>query len=217
MGVRRAVRRLWDTYRLFRWASCAIGALSATGLGGALVGLAYRWRRLGEIATDSPEFGGEEHLLPTVAMPRIVVPSWLPWLAVPVVLIALVWLATHLPMRRPDNGFERDPHRLFTDADRAWIDSCTGRRCEHRTLGLFRCRYAAEQLDHWYPWAKGGATDRHNLVNLCARHNRRKTDHVPTWLQTALLARARMKYFPPRWRGYVRPDGLSHEEETEER
>ena len=99
----------------------------------------------------------------------------------------------------------------FDDADRAWLEKAVGSRCEHRMLGLFRCPRRGEQMDHHYPWSKGGATDRHNLVYLCARHNRRKSDHTPTLWGTWLLYRARLKYLPPALRGYAWPDGRSRE------
>lgn len=208
--MRRTLSRLWGAYRWFRVACYVGGALSGTSLGSALVWLAYRFRRLGELATDSPEYASDQRLLPAPHMPDL--SSWArPALAALAVLAALLVVRALLrwPMRKPDNPFDRDPRRLFTDSDRAWIDSCCQGRCEHRCLfGLFRCRYKAQQLDHWYPYAKGGATSRRNLVDLCARHNNRKSDHVPTRLQTAMLAHARLKYFPPEWRGYCRPDGL---------
>ena len=133
---------------------------------------------------------------------------------VPLLLLA-VWLACRMPMAKPDNPFDRDPRRLFTDSDREWIDSCCQHRCEHRyCFGLLRCRYRAQQLDHWYPYAKGGATSRTNLVDLCAKHNNRKSDHVPTRLQTWMLARARHSYFPVEWRGYCKPDGRVEDDDV---
>ena len=93
-----------------------------------------------------------------------------------------------------------------------------GGRCEHRRLfGLLRCRGPIEHMDHHYPWSRGGATDRHNLVGLCARHNLRKSDGIPTLLRTWLLYRSRLKYFPARLRGYAWPDGRAHSMRDDDR
>lgn len=140
-----------------------------------------------------------------------------PILAAAVVLIALLALA-NLRMPKPDNPFDRDPVRLFSDADRTWIRMAAGGRCEHRRLfGLLRCRGPIEHMDHHYPWSRGGATDRHNLVGLCARHNLRKSDGIPTLLRTWLLYRSRLKYFPARLRGYAWPDGRAHSMRDDDR
>lgn len=116
-----------------------------------------------------------------------------------VVGVGVVWLMVRLPMPRPRNGFPggRDPRRLFTRTDRAWIMRCAGGRCEHRLWGVFRCRRREGlELDHHWPHALGGATVRGNLVLLCRRHNGRKSDRRPTVWSTMLLRRARRRYFP---------------------
>ena len=61
------------------------------------------------------------------------------------------------------------------------------------------------QMDHHYPHAKGGATVRTNLVWLCDRHNNRKSDHVPTRLETWMLYRA-----------YARIDATTDETEEDD-
>ena len=124
------------------------------------------------------------------------------WDMLPVIygLLAAVWLGFHMPVWNPRNGPSgwRDPRRLFTASDRAWIERAAGGRCEHRILfGLLRCPARSNlQLDHWYPHARGGATSRGNLVLLCARHNRAKSARVPTLWETFLLRRARRRYMP---------------------
>lgn len=152
-------------------------------------------------------------------------PSWIP---LTILAILIMWALFRLPMPNPHNDWPtedgRDPRRDFTESDRWWIMECAGYRCEHRSLlGLFRCRRRAPrdavgkgmlrqlggetgQLDHHYPHAKGGATTRRNLVYLCARHNRMKSDRTPTLWDTWMLERARLKYFPRKWRAYARPD-----------
>lgn len=215
----RAIRRLWSAYRALRIAAWALGALgAAAGFAGAAWALAAR-RLRARLMTDSPEFADDTRIDPfglaglrdrLPRIPRPDLPALPVWpVAAALGAMAVVWLILHIPMGRPDNPFDRDEPRLFSDADRTWISKITGGRCEHRWLfGLLRCRHKGEHMDHHYPWSKGGATDRHNLVWLCARHNIRKSDHVPTWFDTWVLYRARLKYLPPRWRGYARPDGV---------
>lgn len=200
--------------RVRRTVRLALAALGGCGVSAALA-LAASWvRRTVATAEDSPEFSGGPHRLVSVGVASGDVPALSG--AVPVVLaVAAVLLALRAyakwPMARPRNGFDRDPRRLFGEADRAWIERAAGGRCERRRFfGLLRCGNDIEQLDHWYPYAKGGATDRHNLVGLCAGCNRRKSDHVPTRLQTRRLAKARAGYFPEGLDDFLIPDGKDH-------
>lgn len=223
MGVRRLIGMvgdMWRTYRRFRIITYTVGAVGGVGASASAGLAAFQWRVTRNMRADSPEFAGETRSLadmlhlPSLPEP----PAWLDGMITPMVctlgVLLVLWVLARLPMPRPDNPFDRDPRRLFTDADRAWLDHATGGRCEHRLLGMFRCRRQGEQMDHHYPWAKGGATDRHNLVNLCARHNRRKSDRTPTLWGTWLLYRARLKYLPPALRGYAWPDGRDHSNDT---
>lgn len=230
MSVRRTIRRAWETCRLLRVASYTMGALAgAGGLAGAYWTLLARRLRAG-LAEDSPEYAADTTVDPWHAGERAAGLARMlrqirdaagarlvPILAAAVVLIMLLILM-NLRMPKPDNPFDRDPVRLFPDADRTWIRMAAGGRCEHRRLfGLLRCRKPIEHMDHHYPWSRGGATDRHNLVGLCARHNLRKSDGIPTLLYTWLLYRARLKYFPARLRGYAWPDGRAHSMRDDDR
>lgn len=171
------------------------------------------WRTRLDQLTDAPEYADEQTRGEWTGFTR----QWwqsLPWRGMLVgactilILVLVVRLIAMIPMANPDNPFDRDPQRLFSDRDREWIRDLTGDRCERRRLfGLMRCRHRGEQMDHWYPWAKGGATSRHNIAWLCAKCNNRKTDRVPTIWATRALTRARMRYFPARWRAWARPDG----------
>lgn len=230
MSVRRTVRRVWETYRLLRVASYTAGALAGVGgLAGACWTLLARRMRVA-LSEDSPEYAADttvdpwhagEHaagLIRAFRDVRIMAGARLvPILCLSGLLIVLLILM-NLRMPKPDNPFVRDPVRLFSDADRTWIRMAAGGRCEHRGLfGLLRCRKPIEHMDHHYPWSRGGATDRHNLVGLCARHNLRKSDGIPTLLCTWLLYRARLKYFPARLRGYAWPDGRAHSVRDDDR
>lgn len=221
------LRRLYADYRALRWALWALGGLAsmAATVIGALK--ADEWRRMGPVLADSPEYAADaEAATPWGSihwsMPHVDLGPFVPLLIVLAVILA-VRAVVRWPMARPDNPWERDPKRLFTDADRRWIKEVTGNRCEHRYLfGLLRCHkhgaYMDEhgQMDHHYPHAKGGATVRTNLVWLCDRHNNRKSDKVPTRLETWMLYRARLKYLPARWRAYARIDATTNETEDDD-
>lgn len=230
MVVRRLLarlRRLYADYRALRWALWALGAVAS--IGGTIVGAlaADAWRRMGPVLTDSPEYASDAKASPPLAsihwsLPHIDLGPFVPFLIALAVVLA-VRVLLRWPMARPDNPWERDPRRLFTDADRRWIKELTGNRCEHRWMfGLLRCRRRGAymdghgQMDHHYPHAKGGATVRTNLVWLCDRHNNRKSDHVPTRLETWMLYRARLKYLPARWRAYARIDATTDETEEDD-
>lgn len=99
-------------------------------------------------------------------------------------------------------GERRDPTRTFSAATKRQAAELAGHRCEGTRL--LRCRHRGEDLhgDHWYPHARGGSTDPANLVMLCPRCNRRKSDKIPSHLATAILYRRRRSYMPP---GRMRP------------
>ncbi len=122
------------------------------------------------------------HSIPTVAIVGGVVAA----------LAILVKLASR------QRGIEwRDPQRAFSPAQRrAIFDRCDG-RCEHHSLILGRCRAAATQADHIYPWSLGGDTSLANGAGLCARHNRMKSNHIPSGWYIRRLENARKSYFPP--------------------
>lgn len=219
------LRRAWADYRALRWTIWALGGVVSTA--GTVLGAleANRWRLMGPILEDSPEYASDSDAAKPLfdihwTMPHIDLGPFVPFL-VAVGILLLVRVLLRWPMARPDNPWDRDPQRLFTDADRRWIKELTGNRCEHRSLfGLLRCRrrgaYMDEhgQMDHHYPHAKGGATVRTNLVWLCDRHNRLKSDKVPTRLETWTLYRARLGYLPAKWRAYARIDAHSNETEA---
>lgn len=82
----------------------------------------------------------------------------------------------------------RDVKRVFTAKEKNSISRVCGHRCEGTGLFL-RCRYTGTDLhgDHWFPHSKGGATTTDNLVMLCPTCNRKKSDAIPTLLQTKAL------------------------------
>ncbi|MBT1161776.1 HNH endonuclease [Bifidobacterium sp. SO1] len=223
------IRHAYDTYRMLRWTLWIAGVLAGIAgvTGAALMGYANRIRA--GLYRDAPEYAADTRIDPlhmTSILSGINPAAWwgsiigdgrLPLvIGIPLLLI-LLRLLTLIPLGRPDNPYDRDPRRLFSDADETWIRDCARGRCEHRSLlGLWRCRasYAhGDEMhhDHHYPWSKGGATGRHNLVLLCKKHNLKKSDRLPRFCETWLLYRARLRYFPARWRAYAWPDGKAVE------
>lgn len=119
----------------------------------------------------------------------------LPLLAL-LVLLAVV-LGAPLPGRGPGWFARRDPWRGFKYDVRRVVLSRAGRRCEAAAfLAWGRCPQAADQVDHIYPWSKGGATAVSNGQALCAHHNRSKGNRTPAWWYVLSLERRRRSYVP---------------------
>jgi hypothetical protein len=72
-----------------------------------------------------------------------------------------------------------------------------GDRCEAPLVFVVgRCRHAAVEIDHIYPWSKRGATVTSNGQALCKNHNRHKGNLRPPWWYVLGLERRRRSYFP---------------------
>lgn len=225
----KLLHRIAGAYRTYKqvrylvWALAGLGSLATTLVGSWWVLVA---KARSALAEDAPEYAADTPIsalnlgLPQLDLPTIPVPNLWPALIVAAV-VALLFGLTHIPMSRPDNPFEKDPQRMFSEADRAWIAEAAGHRCEHLTLGIFRCHQhgsdtfplnlgdSTGQMDHHYPHSRGGATSRHNLVWLCEKHNKRKSNRIPTMWQTWLLTQSRQHYFPAELHDYMQPTGLA--------
>lgn len=128
-----------------------------------------------------------EHLLHEIS--PLIGQYW--WVAVGLaVMIVLVAAA------RRGRQVQRDPKRLFTSAERQEASRRAGGRCEHKSVIWFRCSAPGTHGDHIYPWSRGGATVMMNHQWLCAKHNLRKSDHVPSRVYIWRLERRRKSYFP---------------------
>lgn len=119
--------------------------------------------------------------------------------ALEIVRRAALWvdrLITGL-IHRPLPKDKRDPARVFTAAAKREASELAGGRCEGTRV--IRCRHRGDDLhgDHWYPHSRGGATTLDNLVMLCPKCNRRKSDKIPTSAETAVLYLRRRSYMPP--------------------
>lgn len=139
---------------------------------------------------------------------------FLPWVALLAGL--LVVLKAPLPSRGPGLFARRDPWRTFKYDARRTVLARAGHRCEGALLlAWVRCRDAAEEADHIYPWSRGGATVVSNGQALCRKHNRSKSNLAPPWWYVLTLERRRRGYFPG---GFdVRVSGAMSPEDTARR
>lgn len=132
----------------------------------------------------------------------------LPYIAMVAAAIAIVaafyrlsWGLYISVMRAPRDHHRRDSTRLFSEQQKTAAARRCGNRCEG--TGIFRrCSSRSRKLqgDHWFPHSKGGATTEDNLVMLCGKCNRRKSDKIPTPIQTWAL-----KYRRQKGMGYPHP------------
>lgn len=109
--------------------------------------------------------------------------------------LVIIEQSFHSLSRRRRPVHKRDPRRAFTDRQkRAAGDQCHW-RCEGTGI-FYRCRHEGKDLqgDHWYPYARGGATNMQNLVMLCPKCNNKKSDKIPSMFQTKALGRRRKKH-----------------------
>lgn len=111
-------------------------------------------------------------------------------------LTALVVLMCPLPGRGP-GGARRDRWRGFRFDPRRTVLARAGHRCEAAAfLAWGRCGDPATEVDHVYPWSKGGPTVVSNGQALCKGHNRAKSNLTPPWWYVLALERRRRRSFP---------------------
>ncbi|MBK3582255.1 HNH endonuclease [Streptomyces sp. MBT57] len=88
----------------------------------------------------------------------------------------------------------RDPTRFFSWGQKQQLILQANGRCEHTPPLWFRCAAPGTEADHVHPWSRGGPTELWNGQLLCRRHNRRKSNRVPSPLYRRRLARRRKRY-----------------------
>lgn len=124
------------------------------------------------------------------------VQPYLLWFVLVLGLIAVYRLP--LPGRGPGLFSGRDPWRGFRYQARETVLTRAGNRCEEPLfLAWIRCRESAREVDHIYPWSKGGATAVSNGQALCSKHNRQKSSRTPAWWYVLSLEHRRRAYYPP--------------------
>lgn len=88
----------------------------------------------------------------------------------------------------------RDRQRRYTTTQRARLAALASGRCEHKNPLWFRCHRPGEHADHVMPWSRGGRTTIENGQWLCATHNLRKSNRIPSPFYRWRLARRRASY-----------------------
>lgn len=119
------------------------------------------------------------------------------WPIVSAVVLAVVATAPMRGRHLRGKGGERHPRRHFDATQRQAILRRAAGRCEAAaSLFVGRCRARASEVDHIYPWSKGGATVLANGQALCRGHLRSKGEGVPAWWYMPLLQRRRRIHGP---------------------
>ncbi|TAK69122.1 MAG: HNH endonuclease [Actinomycetota bacterium] len=122
-----------------------------------------------------------------------------------VVGLLLLILRMPLPGRGPRFFRRLDPWRTFRFDARRVVLAHAGNRCEAPLLMAWgRCQSTAEEVDHIYPWSRGGDTVVSNGQALCRSHNRAKSNRTPAWWYVVSLERRRRRYYPAGHRGRVK-------------
>ena len=110
-------------------------------------------------------------------------------------MILLAVITLPMPGRGPRSK-RRDVWRGYKWAARDAVMSRANHRCEAAGFIVWgRCPDAAVEVDHVYPWSRGGPTTASNGQALCRRHNRAKAAGNPPWWYVAGLERRRRAYF----------------------
>lgn len=121
-------------------------------------------------------------------------PAAVPWWGWALLLVLMVSRMRPLssPWRR------RDPVRWFDALQSAAGRDRAGGQCEYteRFVPWRRCSRPAQESDHFFPWARGGATTVENLVAACTAHNQAKGGRAPSAITRWVIARRRRAYFP---------------------
>lgn len=113
-------------------------------------------------------------------------------------LLAVLVITYPIPGRGPRLFQRRDPWRLFKGEARRAVMTRAGGRCEGSSFLVWgRCSDDATQVDHVYPWSRGGPTVPTNGQALCRAHNRNKAAMRPPWWYVLSLENRRRGYFPP--------------------
>lgn len=112
--------------------------------------------------------------------------------------VAVLLVVARLPMPgRGPNSTTRDAWRGFKYGARGAVFARAGDRCEGAGfLAWGRCSSAAVEVDHVFPWSRGGPTVVPNGQALCTAHNRSKGAMTPPWWYVLSLERRRLGYFP---------------------
>lgn len=131
------------------------------------------------------------------------------------IFLAVFALTCPIPGRGPRLFQRQDPWRLFKGETRRAVMARADGRCEGSIfLAWGRCPDEATEVDHVYPWSRGGPTVAGNGQALCRGHNRNKAAMRPPWWYLLTLEHRRRRYFPPgvdvQVSGKISADELAH-------
>lgn len=133
-----------------------------------------------------------QQIIPVIT--SVAIPLLLSILSIVVLMKLYTWCdgVASSVMRRKRPDYKRDKTRVFTPKQKRLASQACNHRCEGTGI-FFRCTYRGDDLhgDHWYPHSRGGATTEKNLVMLCPKCNNRKSDSIPSRLQTRAINRRR--------------------------
>lgn len=102
------------------------------------------------------------------------------WWLIPLLVIGAVFTFP-MPGRGPRSS-RRDVWRGFRYGLRTEVLTRAAGRCEGALfLAWGRCGSPAVEVDHVFPYSKGGPTVASNGQALCTSHNRRKRNTTPPW------------------------------------
>lgn len=146
------------------------------------------------VSADASGFVDLPMTEPIVAAAGAILGPNLGWLVPAAVVIVVV----AFPMlRRGPNSSSRDVWRGFRHASRQTVLARASGRCEGAAFVAWgRCSSVAVEVDHVFPWSRGGPTVVSNGQALCAAHNRSKGAMNPPWWYVLGLERRRRGYFP---------------------
>lgn len=134
-------------------------------------------------------FGGMWTVIVAMVVPNL-------WWILPLVIawLVLAWPA-QIPVRTERLAPERT-WRTFKYGLRRSVFERAGNRCERHNVFGGRCGSAAQEVDHIWPYSRGGATVLGNGQALCQFHNRSKRASLPRWWEVRYLLRGRQRYAP---------------------
>lgn len=104
--------------------------------------------------------------------------------------VALAVFAAAMTFKRS----RRDPQRFFSYTQKRALYDQARDQCEHKYPLWRRCHARGKEADHVMPWSRGGRTMLGNGQILCKKHNRRKSNHIPTPVYRWRLSRRRLNY-----------------------
>lgn len=122
------------------------------------------------------------------------VPTLGPWVGGVIAALVVITIVSSALKPRRIPYRKRDQTRLFPWSQKKQLIAVAGGRCEHKHPLWRRCPRRGSEADHIIPWSRGGRTVLENGQLLCRKHNKRKSDTVPSHLYRWRLKQRRRRY-----------------------